>query len=107
MNVVEEYDDYFVQKRNAAGTLGLSYLQKVAAAFKMLAYRVAADAIDNYVCVDESVALKCLWRFVVAVVEVFGSEYLRLPNEHDTVKLLAVSESRSFPGMLGSIDCIY
>ena len=24
MNVVEEYDDYFVQKRNAAGTLGLS-----------------------------------------------------------------------------------
>jgi hypothetical protein len=27
MNVVEEHDDYFVQKRNAAGTLGLSYLQ--------------------------------------------------------------------------------
>ena len=35
MNAVEEYDDYFVQKRNAAGTLGLSCLQKVVAAFWM------------------------------------------------------------------------
>jgi hypothetical protein len=26
MNMVEEHDDYFIQKRNAAGTLGLSCL---------------------------------------------------------------------------------
>jgi hypothetical protein len=26
MNVVEEHNDYFVQKRNAAGTLGLPFL---------------------------------------------------------------------------------
>jgi hypothetical protein len=44
MNDVEEHDDYFVQKRNAASTLGLCCLQKVATAFKMIAYGVAADA---------------------------------------------------------------
>jgi hypothetical protein len=32
---------------------------------------------------------------------------MRLPNEYDTTKLLAVRESRGFPGMLGSIDCMY
>jgi hypothetical protein len=98
MNAVEEHDDYFVQKRNAAGTLGLSCLQKVTAAFKMLAYGVPANA---------STTLQCLRRFVVVVVEVFDSEYLRLPNEQDTVRLLAVSESIYFPGMLGSIDCMH
>jgi hypothetical protein len=33
MNALEEYDDYFIQKRNATGTLKLLCLQKVAAAF--------------------------------------------------------------------------
>jgi hypothetical protein len=107
MNVVEEHDDYFVQKRNAASTLGLSCLQKVAAVFKMIAYGVPADATDDYMRVGESTALQCLRIFVVAVVEVFGPRYLRLPNEQDTAKLLAIGESRGFPGMLGSIDCMY
>jgi hypothetical protein len=107
MNAVEEHDDYFVQKRNAASTLGLSCLHKVAAVFKMIAYGVPADATDDYVHVGESTALQCLRKFVVAVVEVFGPKYLRLPNEQDTAKLLAIGESRGFPGMLGSIDCMY
>jgi hypothetical protein len=107
MKAVEEYDDYFVQKRNAAGTLGLSCLQKVVAAFRMLAYGVAADAMDDYIRIGESTALESLRKFVRAVVQVFGHEYLRLPNEDDTARLLAIGESRGFPGMLGSIDCMH
>jgi hypothetical protein len=80
MNDVEEHDDYFIQKRNVAGTLGLSCLQKVAAAFRMIPYGVAADATDDYVRIDESTALKYLRNFTSVVVEVFGPEYLRLPN---------------------------
>jgi hypothetical protein len=72
MNDVKENDDYFIQKSNATGMLGLSCLQKVAAAFKMITYRVAADVVDDYVRVGESIALKCLRHFVVAVVKVFG-----------------------------------
>ena len=107
MNAVEEYDDYFVQKRNAAGPLGLSCLQKVVAAFQMLAYGVAVDAMDDYIRIGESTALESLRKLVTVVVQVFGPEYLRLPNEHDTARLLAIGESRGFPGMLGSIHCMH
>jgi hypothetical protein len=79
-------------------------LQKVAVAFHMIANGVAADAMDEYVCVGESTALEYLRKFDVAVVEVFGPEYLRLPNEYDTARLLAIGESKEFLGMLGSID---
>jgi hypothetical protein len=68
INAIEEHNDYFVQKMNAAGTFRLSYLQKVATAFNMIAYGVPADATDDYVrmgasatddymCVGESTAL--------------------------------------------------
>ena len=60
MNAIEEHDEYFVQKRNAAGTLGLSCLQKVVAAFQLLAYGVAADALDEYIRIGESTALEAL-----------------------------------------------
>ena len=107
MNTVEENDEYCVQKRNAAGTLELSCLQKVVAAFRLLAYGVAADALDEYIHIGESTALEALRKFAVAVVEIFGQEYMRLPNEEDTARLLEIGASRGFPGMLGSIDCMH
>jgi hypothetical protein len=48
MNAVEEYDYYFIQKRNVTCMLGLFYLQKVVATFKMIAYGVLDDATDDY-----------------------------------------------------------
>ena len=47
--MVENYDPYFVQTKNAARITGLSSLQKMTAAIKMLAYGVAADVVDDYV----------------------------------------------------------
>ena len=73
----------------------------------MLTYGVAADATDDYVRIGESTAIESLRRFVSAVVEVFGDEYLKSPNEDDTARLLAIGESRGFPGMLGSINCMH
>ena len=73
----------------------------------MLTYGVATDATDDYVRIGESTAIESLRRFVSAVVEVFGDEYLRSPNEDDTARLLAIGENRGFPGMLGSIDCMH
>lgn len=106
MNAVEEHDAYFVQKRNTAGVLGLSCLQKVVAAFQMLAYGVQDDALDKYIHIGESTALEALRKFVVAVVEIFG-QYMRLPDEQDTSRLLTIGASRGFPGMLESIDCMH
>jgi hypothetical protein len=76
----------------------------VVAAFQMIANGVVADATEECVRVGERTALECLGKFVVALVEVFGP---RLPNEHDTIKLLAIVESRWFLGMLGFINCMY
>jgi hypothetical protein len=94
MNVVEAHDDYFVQKRNVANQLGLSCFQKVTAAMRMLTYGVPDDATDEYVCIGESTALESLRRFVAAVIEIFGDEYLRYPNEVDTTRLLAMDEQK-------------
>jgi hypothetical protein len=51
--------------------------------------------------IRESTALECLRRFVKAIVQVFGPEYMRMPNELDTARL---HESRGFLDMFGSIN---
>jgi len=96
-----------VQKRSATNVLGLSCFQKVTAAFRMLTYGVPADAVDEYVRIGESTVIESLRRLVAAVVDLFEEEYLRCPNEADTTRLLALGEQNSFPGMLGSIDCMH
>ncbi|XP_019190221.1 PREDICTED: putative nuclease HARBI1 [Ipomoea nil] len=89
------------------GRLGLSTLQKVTAAFRILAYRVAADATDEYIQIGESTSIESLKRFCRAVVEVFGQCYLRAPDANDVARLLEIGERRGFPGMLGSLDCMH
>ncbi|CAN6326949.1 unnamed protein product [Urochloa humidicola] len=107
LRAVEDHNDYFVQKRNAAGKLGLSCLQRVTSAFRMLTYGVPADSTDDKFRIAESTVIESLKRFVKAVVEVFEDEYLRSPNDNNTARLLALGEERGFPGMLGSIDCMH
>ena len=104
---VEAHDSYFVQKRNSANKLGLSSLQKITAALRMLAYGVSGDLIDEYVRIGEITALESLKKYVTAVIDVFSEEYLREPNNEDIVRLLAYGKCRDFPGMLGSIDYIH
>ncbi|XP_020258921.1 uncharacterized protein LOC109835352 [Asparagus officinalis] len=84
-DAVVAHDTCFVQKRNDAGRLGLSSLQKI----------------------GESTTIESLKKFITVVVEVFGDEYLRSPNSDDLKRLLAIGERRGFPGMLGSIDCMH
>jgi hypothetical protein len=72
MKVVEKHD-YFVQKRNAAGELGLSCMQKVVVAFHMLAYGTPADAFDEYIRIGENTALEALRKFVAVVMVLMAS----------------------------------
>ena len=104
---MEVYDPYFVQKNDAVGNIGLSPLQKMTAAIRMLAYGVAADVVDDYVRIGESTAIESLQRFVSAIVAIYSDEHLRSPNSADIARLLAIGERRGFPGMLGSIDCMH
>ena len=107
VQAIEQHNDYFGQKRESNGRLGLSSLQKITTAYMMLSYGVPVDFMDQYIRIGESTVIESLRRFVIGIIEVFGDEYLRSPNEQDTPRLLAIGERRGFPGMLGTIDCMH
>jgi len=73
----------------------------------MLTYGVPADATDEIVRIGENIVIKSLERLVKTIVQIFGEGYLRSPNDFDTTRLLAIGESRCFPGMLWSLDCMH
>ncbi|XP_059633746.1 uncharacterized protein LOC132276364 [Cornus florida] len=104
LNDVKAYDDYFVQKNDATGRLGLSSIQKMTTAVRILVYGCAADHYDEYFKIGESTAIKCLKAFCNTIVVVYAEEYMRPPNEADIAWLFEEGEQRGFPGMLGSID---
>ncbi|XP_020266047.1 uncharacterized protein LOC109841494 [Asparagus officinalis] len=84
-DAVVEHDKYFVQKRNGARQLGLSSLQKITAAMRMLAY---GESVDDYVRIGKSTSLESVKRFVRSIINIFGEEYLRSPTNEDVARLL-------------------
>ncbi|XP_021773292.1 putative nuclease HARBI1 [Chenopodium quinoa] len=107
LNAVTQHDPWFQQRRDAAGRLGLSPLQKCTAAVRQLAYGCASDACDEYVRISEATSRLALQKFTEGVINLFGDQYLRRPNITDMERLLRIGEERGFPGMIGSIDCMH
>ncbi|KAI8542564.1 hypothetical protein RHMOL_Rhmol08G0147200 [Rhododendron molle] len=106
-DAVVEHDSYFAQKRNCAGKLGLSSLQKITGVLRMLAYGAPTDSVDEYVRIGASIAINSLNLFVKAVNEVFSEKYLRSPNAANIARFLAVNKSCGFLGCWGAlIVCI-
>ena len=87
--------------------LGLSSLQKMTVALRILAYGVIADSTDEYVRIGESTAVQSLKKIVKVVINIFSEEYLRSPNNNYIARLVTVNEKREFLEMLGSIDCMH
>ena len=107
VNEVEQYDPYFIQTTDVVGFLGLSSLQKITAAYRVLAYRTPTDFVDEYIKIGETTAIQSLRRFVKAVIVMFGDHYPRSLNNIDIARLLQTGEQCGFPCMLGSIDCMH
>ncbi|WVZ49381.1 LOW QUALITY PROTEIN: hypothetical protein U9M48_000748 [Paspalum notatum var. saurae] len=107
MDALGQWSPYFTLRKDCTNRTGLSPLQKCTAAIRMLAYGTPADMLDEYLKIAETTALECLENFVEGVIAVFGTRYLRCPTTEDMERLLQVGESRGFPGMLGSIDCMH
>ncbi|GAB2287602.1 hypothetical protein Dimus_037941 [Dionaea muscipula] len=95
---IQHYDDYFIQKNDVVGVPGLTGLQKMIVAIRVMAYDMPADAVDEYVRIGESTTVKALQRFCRAIVGVYEEEYLRSPNEADISRFLREGERRGFPG---------
>ncbi|XP_024004407.1 putative nuclease HARBI1 [Eutrema salsugineum] len=104
---LSEKVSFFQKKRDATGRYGLSTIQKCTTAIRILAYGCASDAVDEYLRLGETTALRCLKNFVEGIINVFGEEYLRRPTPDDLQRLLDHGENRGFPGMIGSIDCMH
>ncbi|XP_016168441.1 uncharacterized protein LOC107610984 [Arachis ipaensis] len=67
---------YFQQRVDTTGRRSLSPLEKCTATIQMLAYGIAADAVDDYVRIGESTTIECLEKIVEGVILVFEDEYL-------------------------------
>jgi hypothetical protein len=104
---LQQHDIYFTQRVDATGMPGLGPLQKVCAAMRILAYGLPFDAVDEYIQIGESTARECLHHFCRAIIACFSGWYLRTPTQDDITRIMHNSESRGFPGMLGSIDCMH
>ena len=107
VDAIKQHDNYFNQQRDASGRLGLSTLQNVTAALRILAYGMPADATDEYIKIGKSTAIECMKRFCRAIVSVFSEWYLRSPTSEDVSILLNIGQQHGFPGMLGSLDCMH
>ena len=84
--------------------LGFSAYQKIAAAMRVIAYGIPADYTDEYLHIGEDTTIESVRTFAKTIIRLFGKEYLRSPNEDDTMRLMAANEKRGWPGMLGNID---
>ncbi|CAL2276923.1 unnamed protein product [Prunus armeniaca] len=93
--------------KNCAGNLGLLPEQKFTAVIRMLAYGSSADQVDEIARIGKSTILESLVRFCGAVETLYTRDYLRGPTPRDLQRLLQKAESRGFPRMIGSIDCMH
>ena len=86
--------DFFRQKKDGLGKLGLSALQKCTSAICVLAYGSGADTVDEYLRLGETTTRSCLENFVEGIIYLFGDEYLRRPTPADLERLLDIGEHR-------------
>ena len=77
VNEVDQYDPYFIQITYAIGVLGLSSLQKITAAYRIIAYGTPVYFVDEYIRIGESTRIESLRRVVKAVIAMFGNHYPR------------------------------
>ena len=54
VNEVEQYDPYFIQRIYVVGVLGLSSLQKITAAYTIIAYETPTDSMDEYIRLEKA-----------------------------------------------------
>lgn len=84
------------------GLLGYSMWTKVTAATRQLACGIILDILEENIRMISGTGLQC-----GAIIEIYGEEYLRTPTRLELDNFLAVNQERSFPGMIGSIDCMH
>ncbi|CAL2265682.1 unnamed protein product [Prunus armeniaca] len=100
MHDIYNYDEYFVQKCDAAGVLGLLLEQMITTIMRMLAYGSSADQVDEIARMGKFTTLESLVRFCDAVETLYTRDYLRRSTSRDLQRLLQKAEVRGFSKMI-------
>ena len=90
---------------NATGRPQAHPLQKLFAAIRVLAYGESYDRGDEYVRLSRSTIAVAVDKFVRFIIEHFGPEYLRPPNDAELTDILQRNATRGMPGCICSMDC--
>jgi len=99
-------DEPLLKRRiNAPGKLQANPLQKVAAAFRVIAYGEAADREDDYVRLSRMVIAKSIKLLMEFIVECWGRTYLRRPNQEELDAIMERNKEGGVPGCIGSLGC--
>ena len=97
-------EPFFQQRTNATGMRQAHPLQKVVAAFRVIAYGDAADRADEYVRLSRTVIAKSTRLLMEFIVRQWGPTYPRRPNQDELKTILERNKERGMPGCMGSLD---
>ena len=93
---------------DAFGRECASFEAKLLLPLKVLAYGVAPHAFRDYFQMSSSNAARCCKKFNQTMIEIYQSEYLRLPTPNDVKAITGLHEVKhGVPGMIGSLDCMH
>nr|XP_043626088.1 uncharacterized protein LOC122597576 [Erigeron canadensis] len=111
-NAIQPLPKHFAFFHNAptdvVGHPTLNIFQKCTSAIRHLAYAFAADQLDEYLEMGSQTSVDSLNYFCKCVVQLYHSEFLRKPTQEDVNRVTAKYKAvHSFPGMLGSVDCMH
>lgn len=128
VETITSHDDYFRQRPDATGRLGMTPLHKIIVAWRKLCYGYGNDSMDESFEVAASTNREILDHFCDACIEIWENQFIRRPNAADierigTMMLMLTdffltcdivpvtaakqNESRGFRGALMSIDCTH
>jgi len=96
---------FWAQRVNATGQPQAHPLQKLVAAFRVLAYGESNDRAEEYVRLSRSTIALAVKLFTEFMVDELGPHYLRPRTPPEIEKILARNAERGLPGCLGSLDC--
>jgi len=92
------------QSFNATGRPQAHALQKLVAAFRVLAYVESYDRADEYVRLSKSTVEVATKKLIEFIVEEWEPVYLRPPNDEEVERMLERNAARGMPVCIGSID---
>jgi len=96
---------FWRQAVNATGRPQAYALQKLVAAFRVLAFGESYDRADEYVRLSKATIEVCVKKLLDVLITEYEGQYLRQPTTTELKTIMERSAARGMPGCIGSLDC--